>query len=128
MPTLTIDDTTTTTAERGTRLVHAIRAAGIEIGHRCGGKARCTTCRVEVHEGGNDAMTRAEFVRLRDAGLLGEVRLSCQMLVEDDMSVKVLKTKASEGWADTGPVPADGVEPEAAWFDPAELAREIPVD
>jgi ferredoxin len=126
MPTLTIDDTTTRTVEHGTRLVNAIREAGIEIGHRCGGKARCTTCRVEVHEGGDDAMTRAEFVRLRAADLLGDVRLSCQMLVEDDMRVTVLKTKASEGWPDTGPAPAEGVEPEAAWFDRAELERDTP--
>jgi ferredoxin len=127
MLTLTIDDTPFT-AERGTRLVNAIREAGIEIGHRCGGKARCTTCRVEVHEGGSEAMTRAEFVRLRDAGLLGQVRLSCQMLLEDDMRVSVLKTRSSEGWPDTGPEPAREVEPEPAWFDAAELAREVPAE
>jgi ferredoxin len=127
MPTLTIDDRAVT-AERGTRLVHAIRAAGVEIGHRCGGKARCTTCRVAVHEGGSEAMTRAEYDRLEAAGLLGQVRLSCQLVVEDDMTVEVLMTRQSEGWADTGPVPAPQVEPEAAWHDPAELARELAAD
>ncbi len=71
-------------------------------------------------------MTRAEFVKLRGAGLLGEVRLSCQMRVEDDMRLSVLMTKASEGWPDTGPVPADVVEPEAEWLDPDVLARQTP--
>jgi ferredoxin len=127
MPTLIVNDRTLDVA-RGTRLVKAIEAAGIEIGHRCGGKARCTTCRVVVHEGGNEAMTRAEYERLLAAGLLGEVRLSCQMVIEDDMRVEALKTRESEGWSDTGPEPDDRVQPEAAWFEVERLAAETAAD
>ncbi|MEJ7654490.1 MAG: 2Fe-2S iron-sulfur cluster-binding protein [Chloroflexia bacterium] len=35
----------------GRRLVLCIEDAGIDILHRCGGNARCTTCRVEILDG-----------------------------------------------------------------------------
>jgi ferredoxin len=123
MPTVTVDDRTVE-VPTGTRLTIAIEQAGIEIGHRCGGKARCTTCRVRFLEGEPDTMTRAEFAKLRDAGLLGDVRLSCQIALEGDATVEVLKTLQSEGWTDTGPAPDPEVVPEAAWFDRRQLERE----
>ena len=36
-------------AEAGTKLVLAIENSGYDISHRCGGEARCTTCRVQFH-------------------------------------------------------------------------------
>jgi ferredoxin len=98
-----------------TRLVRAIQALGIEIGHRCGGKARCTTCRVEFVRGEPEEMTQAEYDKLSEKGLLGKVRLSCQILCREDMEVRPLMTKASEGWPDTGPEPAETIEPEPVW-------------
>ncbi|MBO9316426.1 MAG: 2Fe-2S iron-sulfur cluster binding domain-containing protein, partial [Chloroflexus sp.] len=50
MPVITIGERSIT-VEPGTRLVLAIEQAGIAIGHRCGGNARCTTCRVVFAEG-----------------------------------------------------------------------------
>lgn len=98
-----------------TRLVRAIQALGIEIGHRCGGKARCTTCRVEFVRGEPDQMTQAEYDKLSEKGLLGRVRLSCQILCRQEMEVRPLMTKATEGWPDTGPEPAETIEPEPEW-------------
>jgi ferredoxin len=120
MPTITVDGRRLD-VEHGTKLVLAIEALGIDIGHRCGGKARCTTCRVEFVQGEPDVFTRAEYRKLEGAGLLGEARLSCQVLVEHDMDVRVLKTLQSEGWADTGPVVAAEFTPEAEWFGRDEL-------
>jgi ferredoxin len=37
--------------ESGRKLVLAIEDAGIDILHRCGGNAKCTTCRVEILAG-----------------------------------------------------------------------------
>lgn len=104
-----------------TRLVHAIEQLGIDIGHRCGGKARCTTCRVEFVAGEPEQMTKAEYYKLEEKGLLGQVRLSCQILCDRDMEVEPKRTKQSEGWPDTGPKPAAEVEPESQWYDPSEL-------
>lgn len=120
MPKVTVDGHTGEfTAE--TRLVNAIRTAGVAIGHRCGGFARCTTCRVTFTAGEPQVMTSAEFSKLHDAGLYGQYRLACQILCEQDMEVTASMTQQSQGWTDTGPEPAPTVQPEAVWHSIAEL-------
>ncbi len=59
MPRLTIDDRTAD-VPMGQRLVLAIKEQGINIGHRCGGKARCITCRVAFLSGEPDTMCTIE--------------------------------------------------------------------
>ena len=44
----------------GRKLVLALEDNGIDILHRCGGNAKCTTCRVELVEGEAGPMTTAE--------------------------------------------------------------------
>jgi ferredoxin len=36
-------------AEEGRKLVLALEDNGVDILHRCGGNAKCTTCRVEFY-------------------------------------------------------------------------------
>ena len=48
MPTVTVEGEKAFEVETGKKLVLAIEDAGIDILHRCGGNARCTTCRVQV--------------------------------------------------------------------------------
>lgn len=115
MPTLKVGDKTGT-FDAGTRLVRAIEALGVDVGHRCGGKARCTTCRVTFEAGEPTVMTEAEAGKLRDGGLLGEARLSCQILLDHDMEVTPLMTLQSEGWSDTGPETSETIEPPATWL------------
>ncbi|QXD14891.1 (2Fe-2S)-binding protein [Rhodocaloribacter litoris] len=117
MPVVTIEGYGPCTVEAGVRLVRAIESCGVDIGHRCGGFARCTTCRVRFHDGEPEKMTRAEYEKLKSAGLLGEVRLACQIVVDRDMHVEPLMRVSEMGWSDPGPEPAPGVEPEAVWFD-----------
>lgn len=77
-------------AETGRRLVLAIEDAGMDILHRCGGNARCTTCRVEVLEGDAGPMTDAEANRLETVSeRLDTTRLSCQVQVRSDLTVQV---------------------------------------
>jgi ferredoxin len=113
--------------EHGKRLVLAIEESGIEIGHRCGGFARCTTCRVEFVNGEPETMTRAEFEKLTERGLFGQARLSCQIVCDHDMSVNVLMTADNQPqWnGDTGPTPETEVTPEAKWQPVAEIQAEI---
>ncbi|MDQ4075108.1 MAG: (2Fe-2S)-binding protein [Chloroflexota bacterium] len=115
------------TAEWGEdkRLVLAIEDMGINIGHRCGGNARCTTCRVEFISGEPDRMTVAEYEKLKERGLLGKYRLSCQLKCWHDMEVKPIMTlESEEEWSDTGPRPDDQVQPVAEWFPKEELMEE----
>lgn len=120
MPKLTVNGETFDVPE-GKRLVLAIEGQGVHIGHRCGGYARCTTCRVEFEAGEPGVMTRAEFAKLSERELLGKVRLSCQIVCDHDMSVNPLMTLESEGWSDTGPPPEPIVTPEAEWYPIREL-------
>lgn len=107
----------------GRRLVLAIGEAGVEIGHRCGGKARCTTCRVAFSFGEPGTMTRAEHDKLEERGLLGEYRLSCQIVCSHDMAVTAPLTMRTESWSDPGPEPTPVVTPEAEWYPKEELIR-----
>jgi ferredoxin len=111
-------------APAGQRLVLAIEAQGVEIGHRCGGFARCTTCRVEFLEGEPDTMTRAEYDALSSRNLHGQARLSCQITCVADMKVRPLMTKESAGWSDTGPAPEPTVTPDPQTYPKAELERQ----
>ncbi len=115
MPKITLQDGTAFEAPQGKRLVLAIEDAGIDILHRCGGFARCTTCRVIVHEGEPQKMTRAERERLTAGLLLGKVRLSCQIPCEQDMNVEVVY-RVSRGDADSpGERPDDNITPTPEW-------------
>jgi ferredoxin len=104
------------------RLVLAIEEdAGVDILHRCGSYAKCTTCRIEYLQGEPEKMTRAELEVLESRDLLGQVRLSCQALCDHDMKVRVLMTVSSTGLDDPGPHPESHITPEPEWVDkPAE--------
>jgi ferredoxin len=123
MPKLTVDGHTADVPE-GRRLVLAIEALGTAIGHRCGGFARCTTCRVEFQSGEPETMTKAEYAILSSRDLLGSVRLSCQIVCDHDMAVHPVMTKDNQEWDSTGPAPETSVTPEAAWFPKAELEQQ----
>jgi ferredoxin len=112
MPKVTIEGHGDVDVAVGTRLVNAIEDAGVDIGHRCGGQARCTTCKVEFSAGEPTVIREAEAAKLEEKGLTGECRLACQILVDGDMSLKVLvRGSEMEAWTDTGPRCADELQP-----------------
>lgn len=107
MPTVTVEGEKSFEVAPSTKLVLAITDAGIDIMHRCGGHARCTTCRVQVISGDLAPMEEAERERLAREGDLGpDIRLSCQVRVESDLTVRVLNRASVEGVA-AGPRPED---------------------
>lgn len=103
--------------EEGKRLVLAIEDSGNEILHRCGGYARCTTCRVNFVDGEPDIMTVAEKNRLKQdpSGLYGVMRLSCQIECTHDMEVKPIMTMQNSNVSDPGKRPEDVITPTAEW-------------
>jgi len=91
------------------RLVNAlIDEAKTDQLHACGGNAKCTTCKVEFIAGEPAAMTPGESRALAIKGLTG-VRLSCQILCDHDMSVRVISHFAGSGRVDSGKRPADAI-------------------
>lgn len=96
-----------TEAPAGKKLVLAIEDAGVDILHRCGGNARCTTCRVEILEGEPGEMQDLERNRLAmEAELAPNTRLSCQIHVQSDLKVRVVNQASVRG-LDPGPRPLD---------------------
>jgi ferredoxin len=118
VPKLEVEDVGTFDVPENKRLVLAIEEdAGVDILHRCGSYARCTTCRIEYLEGEPEKMTRAEVDVLESRDLLGQVRLSCQALCDHDMKVRVLMTVSSSGLDGPGPHPESHITPEPEWVD-----------
>lgn len=98
MPTVTVEGEKSFEAAAGTKLVLAIEDAGIDILHRCGGVSKCTTCRVQVVSGHLAPMGDVERERLaREASLGPDIRLSCQVRIEADLTVRVLGRASASG-------------------------------
>ena len=114
MPRLTVNGQAADVPE-GQRLVLAIESQGVPIGHRCGGFARCTTCRVEFESGEPDTMTKAEHAVLSTRDLLGKARLSCQIVCDHDMTVRAISRLAGSGRPDPGKTPEPTIQPPAEW-------------
>ncbi len=104
----------TVEAESGARLVNALEAGGIDILHRCGGYAQCTTCRVEFVSGEPEKITEAEKSKLAEKGVAG-IRLACQILCEGAMTVRAISTKTSSGLDDAGGQPEVALTPDPVW-------------
>ncbi len=76
----------------GATLLAAIQGVGHDWRHACGGKGRCTTCRVQVLAGAqNLTPLTAPELRYRAAGyLLATERLTCQArLLQGDVLGRV---------------------------------------
>lgn len=115
MPKLTVEGVGEFDVPAGKRLVLALTdEASVDQLHACGGRAACTTCKVEFVAGEPAQMTEAEQKVLAAKGLTG-VRLSCQLLCDADMQVRCVSRFAGSGRKNAGARPADAIEPPPAW-------------
>lgn len=110
MPQITAETATGQVAfevESGRKLVLCLEDNGVDILHRCGGNARCTTCRVEFITGDPGQIGEAEAAVLSTkTDLPDNARLSCQVRVADDMHVRVIN-QASVAGIDAGTRPEE---------------------
>lgn len=98
-------------AVEGRKLVLEIEDNGIDILHRCGGNARCTTCRVEILSGDPGEIREPEAAILSTKTDVNDhTRLSCQVRVHDDLHVKVIN-QASVAGIDPGTRPVEETTP-----------------
>jgi ferredoxin len=109
MPVVNVENFGPVEVESGRRLVLGLEDGGVDILHRCGGNARCATCRVEILEGETTPVTPWEETRLADLKTRKPTtRLSCQVQVIDDLEVQV-RRRLSENpeMGDAGPRPVE---------------------
>jgi ferredoxin len=118
MPKLEVEGVGEFDVEEGKRLVLAIEEdAEVDILHRCGAYAKCTTCRIEYLGGEPGRMTEAEREVLESRSLLGQVRLSCQAVCDHDVKVRVLMTVTSTGLDGPGNKPEPEITPPPEWIE-----------
>ena len=106
MPSVTVEGEKTFEAESGKKLVLCLEDNGIDVLHRCGGQARCITCRVEIVSGDVPPQSEVEREALEEPELIEKYRLSCQIRLENDLVVRVVKRSHVEG-IEPGPRPED---------------------
>ncbi len=117
MPTLTVKDYGSFEVPADKRLVSALKdEAGVDQLHACGGAAKCTTCKVRITDGLPEKMTAAEKAVRSAKGLDDpQIRLSCQLLCEQDMTVEAISRFEGSGRKDAGsPVTAE-IQPSPEW-------------
>src|ERR1700690_855048 len=86
------NDKVVETAQTDSTLLEISLSAGIPHVHACGGNARCSTCRVMVHEGLENLHPRniAEQTLAVRKGLEPNIRLACQARASGDCRVRRL--------------------------------------
>lgn len=78
--------------EAGQSLLKALQAGGVDWMHACGGKGRCTTCRIIVTQGMEyfGPLTESELRYRNNHRLKDNERLTCQCTLTDgDVTGKV---------------------------------------
>ncbi|MCB1193974.1 MAG: 2Fe-2S iron-sulfur cluster binding domain-containing protein [Leptospiraceae bacterium] len=89
---------------KGTSILEASLISNIPHAHVCGGRGRCSTCRIRVLEGANDLplMNKQEEKVLQRISAGSDVRLACQTMPNSDVKIHQLlppDATAKEGFS-----------------------------
>ena len=85
-------DNVTVQFDGETNVLKALVEAGVPITHLCGGKARCSTCRVKVSEGLAQLSkpTEKEGAMAQRLDFPNEIRLACQTTASASVTLRRL--------------------------------------
>ncbi len=76
--------------KKGQTILRAARQGRIELRHKCGGKASCTTCKVIIaDQSGISPVSTKEIRKLGEENIDKGLRLSCQTQVFHEVVVKI---------------------------------------
>ena len=75
--------------EPGTTILKAAHGGGVDITATCGGRGRCTSCRVKLVAGTAPPPTIMDELQLGDALVREGYRLSCQWPVTEPVTVQI---------------------------------------
>jgi uncharacterized 2Fe-2S/4Fe-4S cluster protein (DUF4445 family) len=89
VPLTVLPDRRTLDVESGATILAAAQASGVDITATCGGRGRCTSCRVKYLAGSVPPPTIMDEVQLGDDLVREGYRLSCQCRVTEPVTVLV---------------------------------------
>lgn len=97
------------TVARGPTLLEISRANGVRHASVCGGRARCSTCRVRIEAGGENlpAPVFPESVTLAAIEAPENIRLACQIRPQTSLTVTRLLRPVGTGPKDVGVTESD---------------------
>ena len=108
----------------GTRILTAAHDAGVDITATCGGRGRCTSCRVKFVDGTIPPPTIMDEVQLGDDLVREGYRLSCQCAVTEAVSVQVAPPLDEQSFQILGAGPGVRASTPAVVID-AGVAKEL---
>jgi uncharacterized 2Fe-2S/4Fe-4S cluster protein (DUF4445 family) len=111
------------TAPPGTTLLKAAHAGSVEIMATCGGRGRCTSCRVKFLSGTIPPPTIADEVQLGDDQVREGYRLACQCRLEESITVQVAPPLEEQSFQILGAGP--GVGRTAGFTIDAGVAKQV---
>jgi Na+-transporting NADH:ubiquinone oxidoreductase subunit F len=85
---LKINDDTEYTVDGGQTLLNALKEEAIFIPSACGGRGSCGLCKVKVESGVGDYLA-TELPWITDSDKKEGIRVSCQVKVKEDMSLRI---------------------------------------
>ena len=116
------------TVPRGWSVLEASRGFGIAHPSMCGGRGRCSTCRVRVVDGGAHCPAPEIDERRTLEGIAAPegVRLACQLRPTGDISVEIVLRVDDARWTASPPRPPTEGEVAVLFFNLAFRARATP--
>ena len=108
----------------GTRILTAAHEAGVDITATCGGRGRCTSCRVKFVEGTIPPPSIMDEVQLGDDLVREGYRLSCQCAVTEAVTVQVAPPLDEQSFQILGAGPGVRASAPAVVID-AGIAKEL---
>lgn len=84
-----LPDRRTVAVEPGTTLLRTAHAQGVDVTATCGGRGRCTSCRVKVVEGVPPPGTISDQLQLGNDLVREGYRLSCQLTPTEPLVVQI---------------------------------------
>lgn len=103
----------------GALLLDTLKNAGILIQAGCSGNGTCGRCLVRILSGTANQPTATEHRRLTPEQLHQQLRLACQVRLQQDLSIQVINSPPATGWRDLP-------EPEHAASSPPEAHLTAP--
>jgi uncharacterized 2Fe-2S/4Fe-4S cluster protein (DUF4445 family) len=103
-----LPDSRTLQVESGTSILKAAHGAGVDITATCGGRGRCTSCRVKFVAGSVPPPTVMDELQLGDDLVREGYRLSCQCPVTAAITVQVAPPLDERSFQILGAGPAPG--------------------